>query len=79
MAVLCCRQFIMAYDTGSMNVAISTIVAVLDIILTGVQTVIVGGVSEPKAYMRAEALGRTAPCSRTSAEGVFSQGDEDVS
>ena len=37
MAVLCCRQFIMAYDTGSMNVAISTIVADLDITLTGVQ------------------------------------------
>jgi len=69
----------MTYATVGMDVAHSTISAHLDIILTGVQTVIVGGVSEPKAYMRAEALGRTAPCSRTSAEGVFSQGDEDVS
>jgi hypothetical protein len=41
----------MAYDT--MNMAISAIVADLDIILSGVQTVIVGGVSEAKAHMRA--------------------------
>ena len=41
LAVLCAQQFIMAYDTVSMNVAISTIVVDLDTTLTGVQTVIV--------------------------------------
>ena len=44
----------MAYDI--MNLAISTIVADLAITLTGVQTVIVGGVSEAKAHMRAGAM-----------------------
>jgi hypothetical protein len=58
----------MAYDT--MNMAISAIVADLDIILSGVQTVIVGGVSEAKAHMRAGAMDRMVPCSRTRAQGV---------
>jgi MFS family permease len=40
LAVLCSQQFIMAYDTVSMNVAISTIVVDLNTTLTGVQTVI---------------------------------------
>jgi MFS family permease len=40
LAVLCTQQFIMAYDTVSMNVAISTIVVDLNTTLTGVQTVI---------------------------------------
>jgi MFS family permease len=38
--VLCAQQFIMAYDTVSMNVASSTIVVDLDTTLTGVQTAI---------------------------------------
>jgi hypothetical protein len=59
--------------------AISTIVADLAITLTGVHTVIVGGVSEAKAHMREGALDRTVSCSRTRAQGVRSQEDEDVS
>ena len=38
--MLCAQQFIMAYDTVSMNVAISTIVEDLNTTLTGVQSVI---------------------------------------
>lgn len=40
LAVLCAQQFIMSYDTTSMNVAISTIVEDLNTTLTGVQSVI---------------------------------------
>ena len=39
-AVLCVQQFIMAYDTISMNVAISTIGVGLNTSLTGVQSAI---------------------------------------
>jgi hypothetical protein len=37
---LCAQQFIMAYDTISMNVAISTIEVGLNTSLTGVQSAI---------------------------------------
>lgn len=40
LAILCAQQFIMAYDTVGMNVAISTIVEDLDTTLTGMQAAI---------------------------------------
>jgi hypothetical protein len=40
LAVLCAQQFIMAYDTISMNVAISTTGVGLNTSLTGVQSAI---------------------------------------
>jgi MFS family permease len=49
--VLCSQQFIMAYDTVSMNVAISTIVVDLNTTLTGVQTVIAAYALVMAAFM----------------------------